>query len=57
MSLYDEIIAKLPELKDKPEEFSASGTIVLRDDSDGEGAYIDQWNYAKPIPSGLKIGK
>jgi hypothetical protein len=31
--------------------------IVLRDDSDGLGAYIAAWNYSKPIPDGLKLGK
>jgi len=31
--------------------------IVLRDDSDGEGIYIEKWEYSKPIPDGLKLGK
>ena len=31
--------------------------ITLRDDSDGLGAYIEEWNYSKPIPKGLKLGK
>jgi len=32
-------------------------TIMLQDDSDGQGAYIAAWNYSKPIPDGLKLGK
>jgi hypothetical protein len=31
--------------------------IMLQDDSDGLGAYIAVWNYSKPIPDGLKLGK
>jgi hypothetical protein len=31
--------------------------IFLRDDSDGQGAYIAKWEYEKPIPAGLKLGK
>lgn len=55
MSLYDEIISHYPELD--PEDFSPSGLIELQDDSDGLGAYIRRWDYSKPIPEGLKIGK
>jgi len=29
----------------------------LCDDSDGLGAYIAKWEYPKPIPAGLKLGK
>jgi len=57
MSLYDNLIAALPELVDKPEEFLINGSIRLRDDSDGQGAYIEKWEYSKPIPAGLKLGK
>jgi hypothetical protein len=32
-------------------------TIVLRDDADGIGAYIAKWDYSKPIPEGLTLGK
>lgn len=57
MALYDEIVTALPELKNKPQEFAPGGSIILQDDSDGEGAYIAVWNYEKPIPTGLKLGK
>lgn len=56
MSLKDQIKETYPELTD--EDFDPSfGSILLRDDSDGEGAYIDKWDYSKPIPEGLKLGK
>ncbi len=55
MSLYDEIVAVYPELKDY--SFSHSSDIMLRDDSDGVGEYIAIWNYSKPIPEGLTLGK
>lgn len=57
MALYDDLIAALPELADKPEEFLLTGSIRLRDDSDGLGEYIEKWTYSKPIPKGFKLGK
>ena len=56
MTLYETIIAAYPELTDLDFQ-SPRGSIGLRDDSDGEGAYIEKWEYSKPIPAGLKIGK
>lgn len=55
MSLYDEIIAVYPELTDA--NFGMRGEILLSDDLDGLGAYIAKWEYSKPVPNGLKIGK
>ena len=55
MSLYEQIIAEYPELENT-RNFS-DGTIVLQDDSDGVGAYIREWNYSKPLPDGMKVGK
>jgi len=52
MSLYDSIIAALPEL-DNSEEFGRDGSISLRDDSDGTGEYIARWEYSKPVPAAL----
>ena len=57
MTLYDDLIAALEELADKPDEFLIDGSIRLRDDSDGQGAYIEKWEYSKPIPEGFKLGK
>jgi hypothetical protein len=55
MTLYDQIIATYPELIDA--DFAFTGSIRLQDDSDGQGAYISKWEYSKPIPDGLKLGK
>jgi hypothetical protein len=55
MDLYEIIIAAYPELTDA--DFSLKNTIVLQNDSDGFGDYIREWNYDKPIPEGLKLGK
>jgi hypothetical protein len=53
MGLYETIIKEYPELK----ELNFAKLVVLQDDSDGLGAYIREWNYEKPIPAGLKLGK
>ena len=55
MSLYETIINEYPELTDN--DFGSKGTISLQDDSDGVGAYIKKWEYSKPIPDGLTLGK
>jgi hypothetical protein len=57
MSLYDELITAYPELENENDIRFWSNTIVLQDDSDGQGAYIAKWDYEKPIPEGLKLGK
>ena len=53
--MWELIIAAYPELTDA--DFLPNGSIELRDDSDGKGAYIAKWEYTKPIPAGLKLGK
>lgn len=56
MSLYDQLIETYPELT--IHDFDPiAGKIMLRDDSDGQGAYVAKWDYEKPIPAGLKLGK
>jgi hypothetical protein len=55
MSLFDEIVAIYPELTN--DDFALNGSIGLRNDSDGVGDYIEKWNYSKPIPEGLSLGK
>jgi len=55
MSLYDEIIAVYSELTS--EDFLPNGVIILRNDSDGVGDYIEKWQYSKPIAEGLTLGK
>jgi hypothetical protein len=54
MELWQIIMEAYPDLT--PEDFGR-GSIELRDDSDGQGAYIAKWEYSKPIPKGLKLGK
>ena len=53
--MYDLIIAAYPELIDS--ELFWDGTIILMNDSDGQGDYIAKWGYSKPIPDGLTLGK
>jgi hypothetical protein len=55
MNLWEKIVETYPELTDL--DFGAFGSIMLRDDSDGKGAYIAKWDYSKPLPDGMKVGK
>lgn len=55
MELWQIIFDAYPELESDRKLFRE--TIVLQDDSDGVGAYIREWNYSKPIPAGLSLGK
>jgi hypothetical protein len=57
MTIYETIIAAYPELAGNSVEWMTFGSITLRDDSDGKGEYIDRWEYSKPLPAGLKLGK
>ena len=59
MTIYEQIIAAYPELTstEDVDNFGPKGCIILCDDADGLGAYIHSWNYTKPIPEGLKLGK
>jgi hypothetical protein len=54
MDLFKTIIEAYPELSninlfDKH--------IILQNDSDGLGDYVAKWDYSKPIPKGLTLGK
>jgi hypothetical protein len=55
MELWEQIIAAYPEIN-PTDNFRELG-IWLRDDSDGLGAYIYQWEYSQPLPEGMKVGK
>ena len=57
MTLYERIISVYPELTitEQDNEF-LNGSILLKDDGDGV-AYVANWDYLKPIPDGLKLGK
>jgi hypothetical protein len=53
MTIIETIQAAYPELEGKDFETK----LLVQDDSDGQGAYIAKWDYSKPIPDGLKLGK
>jgi hypothetical protein len=53
MELWEEVIAAYPEIN-PTDNFQSLG-IFLQDD--GDGAYIAKWEYSKPIPDGLTLGK
>ena len=55
MSLWEKIVTTYPELTDA--DFGLYGSINLRNDADGFGDFIEKWEYSKPIPDGLKLGK
>lgn len=54
MTIYETITTTYPELLNA--DLFELG-IMLQDDSDGKGTFIAEWNYLKPIPDGLKLGK
>lgn len=54
MDLSKKIIDAYPELSET--DFIDEGSIRLQDDGDAI-QYIAKWNYSKPIPQGLKLGK
>lgn len=54
MTLYDQIIEAYPELSDIK---LFDQNVVLQNDSDGAGDYVFKWDYSKPLPKGLKLGK
>jgi len=57
MDLYSQIIEVYPELKiTEQDDPFFKGIVKLQDDGDGV-QYIAEWNYSKPIPDGLKLGK
>ena len=55
MTLWEKITAAYPELTE--ENFGFRGQILLQNDGDEAGDYIAKWDYSKPIPTGLKLGK
>lgn len=54
MGLYETILEAYPEFEDIR---LMNKSVVLRDDSDGAGPYIERWDYSKPLPEGLTVGK
>ena len=55
MTILETIYATYPELEGTDLYFDNG--IRLQDDSDGEGVYVAEWAYSKPLPAGLKLGK
>lgn len=53
MTLYEKIVSVYPELENSP--FFMQGIIAIQ--NDGNGDYIVKWEYSKPIPEGMKVGK
>jgi hypothetical protein len=56
-SLVEKIVEIYPELAGEGYRAFEGRIIAVQDDSDGEGAYIAVWNYEKPVPDGMKLGK
>jgi len=54
MELWKKIIEAYPEIS--PTDYFPDLGIYLTDDGDGI-AYISKWEYSKPIPEGLTLGK
>jgi hypothetical protein len=55
MNLDKKIKEAYPEVTD--ELFHPlTGSILLQDDGDGI-QYIAKWEYSKPLPDGMKVGK
>lgn len=54
MDLFTQIKNAYPEITEA--DFYDDGKIRLKDDGDGI-QYIAKWEYSKPIPDGLKLGK
>jgi len=55
MELWEKIIKAYPELNPTDDDWRTLG-IILQDDGDGI-EYIAKWEYSKPIPDGLALGK
>jgi hypothetical protein len=54
MRIWEKIIEAYPELT-KDSDLQQVG-IFLKDDGDGID-YVEKWEYVKPLPNGLKLGK
>ena len=50
MTLYDKIMVLYPSLTQE-DFWPAVGTILLQNDSDGNGDYIKEWNNPLPRPT------
>jgi hypothetical protein len=55
MDLFTQITGIYSELTDLDFD-PMNGSICLKDDGDGV-QYIAKWEYSKPLPDGMKVGK
>ncbi len=55
MNIVEKVLEAYPDL-DTKEFHPIDGRIMFQDDGDGV-VYIAKWEYDKPIPKGLKLGK
>lgn len=55
MDLFTKIKTTYPELTEE-DFYPRTGLITLSDDGDGI-QYISKWEYSKPLPEGMKVGK
>ena len=55
MDLFTQITTVYPESTEQ-DFYPITGSILLRDDGDGV-QYIAKWEYSKPLPAGMKVGK
>jgi hypothetical protein len=55
MDLFTQITTVYPELTDA-DFYPTNGSVMLKDDGDGI-QYIAKWEFSKPVPKGLKLGK
>jgi hypothetical protein len=53
--MFDLILETYPELT-SADFHPLTGSILLADDGDGI-QYLAKWDYSKPIPKGIKLGK
>jgi hypothetical protein len=53
MTVYEQIVSYYPELENS--KLFDQGTIAIQNDGDGD--YIAKWEYDKPLPAGMKVGK
>jgi hypothetical protein len=53
ITLWHKIVAEYPELENNQNAF-LDGTILLRNDGDGYGDYIEIWNYTTPLTKELQ---
>jgi len=57
MSLYEDLIAAMPDDVDAITYAISLNQIVIQNDLDELGDFIAVWDFTKPLPKGFKVGK